>query len=185
MLPHHCSSLKSGQESGRAGTWGQELMQWLWRGAAYWLAPHGLLSLFSYRTRITSPGLALSTMDWALPYQSLIQKMPLWREVWGLSLAHKFSGSSMAHLLTGASRYHRSVGTFWEVPLCSGKGNWTDTWLVASKLRELLSLYFEGRNGRSEEGIWTPVNNQYLGLYFQDGFKTEKKTNSFRKLKKN
>jgi len=28
----------------RAGTWRQELMQRLWRGAAYWLSLHGLLS---------------------------------------------------------------------------------------------------------------------------------------------
>jgi hypothetical protein len=28
----------------------QELMQRPWRSAAYWLAPHGLLSLLSYRT---------------------------------------------------------------------------------------------------------------------------------------
>ena len=35
----------------RAGTWRQELMQWPWRSAAYWLAPHGLLSLLSDRTQ--------------------------------------------------------------------------------------------------------------------------------------
>ena len=29
----------------KAGTWRQELMQGPWRSAAYWLAPHGLLSL--------------------------------------------------------------------------------------------------------------------------------------------
>jgi hypothetical protein len=37
--------------SNRAGTWRQELMQKPWRGAAYWLAPHGLFSLLSYRTQ--------------------------------------------------------------------------------------------------------------------------------------
>ena len=30
-------------------------MQRLWRGAAYWLAPHGLLGLLSYRTRDHQP----------------------------------------------------------------------------------------------------------------------------------
>jgi hypothetical protein len=35
----------------RAGSWRQELMQKPWRGAASWLAPHGLLSLLSYRTQ--------------------------------------------------------------------------------------------------------------------------------------
>jgi hypothetical protein len=44
-LPHHCSSSKEV----RPETWRQELMQRPWRGAAFWLAPHGLLSLLSYR----------------------------------------------------------------------------------------------------------------------------------------
>ena len=30
-------------------------MQRLWRGAAYWLAPHGLLSFLSYRTQDYQP----------------------------------------------------------------------------------------------------------------------------------
>ena len=30
------------RNSNRAGTWRQEPMQRPWRGAAYWLAPHGL-----------------------------------------------------------------------------------------------------------------------------------------------
>jgi hypothetical protein len=33
------------RNSSRAGTWRQELMQRSWRDAAYWLVPHGLLSL--------------------------------------------------------------------------------------------------------------------------------------------
>jgi hypothetical protein len=41
---------KAGTQN-RAGTWRQELMQRLWRGAAYRLRPHGLLSLLSYRTQ--------------------------------------------------------------------------------------------------------------------------------------
>jgi hypothetical protein len=39
------------RNSHRAGTWRQELMQRPWRGAAYWIASPGLLSLFSYRTQ--------------------------------------------------------------------------------------------------------------------------------------
>ena len=39
------------RNSCRARTWRQELMLRPWRGAAYWLAPHSLFSLLSYRTQ--------------------------------------------------------------------------------------------------------------------------------------
>ena len=39
-----------GRNTKWAGTWKQELMQRPWRGATYWLAPEGLLSLLSYST---------------------------------------------------------------------------------------------------------------------------------------
>ena len=45
-------------------------------GGAYWFASHGLLSLLSYRTQITNPGMATPTMCWALPHQSPVKKMP-------------------------------------------------------------------------------------------------------------
>lgn len=41
-------------------------------GAAYWVAPHGLLSLLSYRSRTISPGMAPLTMGWTLLHQSLV-----------------------------------------------------------------------------------------------------------------
>ena len=51
-----------------AGTWRQEQKQGPWRNIAYWLASHGLLSLFSYtpqdhltRGDTTHSGLVLST----------------------------------------------------------------------------------------------------------------------------
>jgi hypothetical protein len=48
ILPHCCSSFKEVM----AGTQtGQELMQRPWQGAAYGLAPCGLLILFLYRTQ--------------------------------------------------------------------------------------------------------------------------------------
>lgn len=48
----------------RAGTWRQTLRQSPGRGAALWLAPHGLLTLlFSYAPRPP-------TAVWPLPYQS-------------------------------------------------------------------------------------------------------------------
>ena len=59
-------------------------MQKPWRGAAYWLAPHGLLRLLL--PRITSPGMAPPTIDWALPYQSSIKKMLT------LPTAHSYGG---------------------------------------------------------------------------------------------
>jgi hypothetical protein len=39
----------------------QELMQRPWRDVAHWLASPGLLSLLSYRTKTTSPGMAPPT----------------------------------------------------------------------------------------------------------------------------
>ena len=39
----------------KVATWRQELKQRPWRGAAYWLAPHGLLSLLSYRPQDHQP----------------------------------------------------------------------------------------------------------------------------------
>ena len=51
-------------------------MQRPWRDAAYLIALCGLLSLFLMEPRITSPGVAPPTMGWALPHQSLHNKMP-------------------------------------------------------------------------------------------------------------
>jgi hypothetical protein len=55
---YHCSLLKekvrtviqAAQEPGR-----QQLLQSPWRDAAYWLAPHDLLSLLSYTTQDFQP----------------------------------------------------------------------------------------------------------------------------------
>ena len=70
------------RNSHRAGTWRQELMQRTWRGAAYWLASPGLLSLLSYRTQDYQPRMVPPTMGWALPHQSLIKKMPYSLILW-------------------------------------------------------------------------------------------------------
>jgi hypothetical protein len=58
-----------GNNLSRVGTWRQELMQRPWRDAAYWLAPHGFLSLLSYgaqdhqpRNGPTHDGLGLSPL---------------------------------------------------------------------------------------------------------------------------
>ena len=53
------------RNSNREETWSQELMQRPCRSAAYWLAPHGLLSLLT-EPRTTSPVVAPTTMGWAL-----------------------------------------------------------------------------------------------------------------------
>jgi hypothetical protein len=63
------------RNSSRAGTWKQELMQRPWRGAAYWVASLGFLSLLFIEPRTTSLGMAPPTMGWALSHQSLIKKM--------------------------------------------------------------------------------------------------------------
>ncbi|EGV92411.1 hypothetical protein I79_005013 [Cricetulus griseus] len=49
-------------------------MQRPWRKTAYWLAPHGLLSLLSVEPRTSYPEIALPTVGWALPHQPLIRK---------------------------------------------------------------------------------------------------------------
>jgi hypothetical protein len=66
----------------RAGTWRQELMQKPWRGAAYWLVPHGLLNLlifFYFCILLIEPGTVSQEMA---PHQEVflhqlpIKKMP-------------------------------------------------------------------------------------------------------------
>ena len=52
-------------------------MQRPWRSAAYCLAPHGLLSLLSYRTQDHQPRDGTTHSGLGLPHQSLIKKMPL------------------------------------------------------------------------------------------------------------
>ena len=53
ILVHHGG--KPGQEL-KAGPWRQELKQKAVRNAAYWLASHGLISLFPYTTQDHLPG---------------------------------------------------------------------------------------------------------------------------------
>lgn len=76
-LPHHNSASKDVRNGTQAG---QKPGDRRWhRGhgrVACWLAPHSLLSLLSYRTRMTSPGMAPPTTSWNLPHQSLIKKSP-------------------------------------------------------------------------------------------------------------
>lgn len=51
------------RHSSRVRIWRQELIQRPWRDVSYWLGSHGLLSLLSYRTQDTSPGMAPPTTD--------------------------------------------------------------------------------------------------------------------------
>lgn len=65
------------RNSHRAGIWRQELMQRPMRGAAYWIALHGVCSAFFLtEPNPTNPGVAPSTMDWSLPHPSLVERMP-------------------------------------------------------------------------------------------------------------
>lgn len=48
----------------------------LWSGAAYWLAPDGLLRLFSFRTQDHQPGDGTMHNGLGPPQQSLIKKRP-------------------------------------------------------------------------------------------------------------
>lgn len=65
-----------------------ELQQRPCKAATFWLVPHSLPSLFSYRTRTTSTGVALPLVTWALTHQSPIKKMhhriahnPVWWDI--------------------------------------------------------------------------------------------------------
>jgi hypothetical protein len=46
-FPQHCTSVKGVRKGTHTG---QELIQRPYKGDAYWLVPHGLLSLLSYTT---------------------------------------------------------------------------------------------------------------------------------------
>ena len=63
-----------GGDSSQVGTWRQELVQRPWRDAAYWLVPHGLLSLSSFKT--SSLGIAPPTVGSAFPLQSSSNQRP-------------------------------------------------------------------------------------------------------------
>ena len=65
-----------GKNSSRIGTCRQGLKQKPWRRADYWLAPPGLLSLLSYRTRITNPEMASPTMGRALLHPPQMNRIP-------------------------------------------------------------------------------------------------------------
>jgi hypothetical protein len=66
----------------------QELLQRSWRSAAYRLAPHALLSLVSYTPGPPAQDWHRPQWAWALPYQSLIKKMPY-------RLSHRYIWSNM------------------------------------------------------------------------------------------
>ena len=53
----------------------QELKQRPWKGAAYWLAPHGLLISLSYITEDHQPGGGPIQRGWVRSHQSLIKKV--------------------------------------------------------------------------------------------------------------
>ena len=77
-LAYNCISLiwhegSRDRNSSRGGTWRQELMQTLWTGTAHWLAPHGLLSLLSYRTQDHQARDGTTHNGLGPPHQSLIK----------------------------------------------------------------------------------------------------------------
>lgn len=59
----------------RVRAWEWELKQRLWRRAAYYCS-HCFLSLHSYTTQDHFSRSAPPTVNWALPHQLLIEKMP-------------------------------------------------------------------------------------------------------------
>ena len=86
MLPHHCWSLKEVRTGTPAG---EELPQSSGRGAAYWLAAHGLLSLISYRTQDHQPRDATNHSGLGPSQKSLIKNMR-YRLAYSLSVQRHF-----------------------------------------------------------------------------------------------
>ena len=70
-FPYCCSSSREIW----TGTWRQDWMQRPWKGAAYWLIPHGLFSLLSYRTQDHQPRNGPSHNGLG-PLLSVTKKMP-------------------------------------------------------------------------------------------------------------
>lgn len=81
----------------RAETQGQELMLRPWKGYVYWLALHILLSLPSFRTQDYQSKGSPTHMDWPLPNQSLIKKMPTSRS-YGSIVSIEFLSSQKTSL---------------------------------------------------------------------------------------
>ena len=77
------------RNSNSSGTWRQEMMQWPWRGAAYWLALPGLFSLLFYRTQDHQPRDGTTHHELGAHHQWLIEKMP-YRFVGSLMLCRHF-----------------------------------------------------------------------------------------------
>lgn len=73
------------RKSGQAGTWRQGLMQRPWWSSAYWLAPHDIVSLLSYRNQdhqsrdgIIHDGLALVHQS-LMPYRPAYDPSEKWK----------------------------------------------------------------------------------------------------------
>lgn len=91
-FPYHSSSLEA-----KAGIqMGQELgirswsMHGPWRNVACWLALMACSACFMVEPRITSPGMALSTVGWAFFHQSLMKRMPFKLGI----VAHTFNSNT-------------------------------------------------------------------------------------------
>jgi hypothetical protein len=83
-VPYNCSSSKAvrtGTYTGRSLEAGADAEAW--RGAAYWLTPHDLLSLLSYRSQDHYPRDSTNYMDWSFPHQ-LLRKCPTVRIYGGI-----------------------------------------------------------------------------------------------------
>ena len=75
FISHRFPYKSSSSKAVKAGTWRQELMQRPWRCAAYWLAPHGLLSLLSFRCQDHQPRNG-TTHNGPVPPTSITKKIP-------------------------------------------------------------------------------------------------------------
>lgn len=94
--PQFITKGSQSRNSHREGTWSQELLQKPWRVLLTDLLPMACSACFLMEPRITSPGMAPTTMSWALPHQSPVKKLPYSLLLWGHS--HSWGSSSQMNL---------------------------------------------------------------------------------------
>ena len=86
-------------------------MQRPWRGASYWLAPHGLLSLLFYSTQDYQPMGGTTQRGLGSAHQSLIKKMPYKHAYSQVLWRHFLNGGSLLSVNSSLCQVDRKLAT--------------------------------------------------------------------------